>query len=286
MLCLSRCFLVSNSNPPQPEKKGRKRLKREKEIDLDKKQSLHRDLIIPSRQQKSDRNYSSQRGKSNVALGPQLRDMHEAGMGQLALKILHLILFSSQLPSSDSAISQATLLDLATRFQCDICERFDLDIKDKLGISPFRAVNGVSVRRTFTSLTQDEQLEVAHSIVDLLRKINLRLLADGHEGFQFDIVHKEMLAYLLNSYASSNQSGFSELQSRLKKLAFTSGDRDLVVGDIAQFCFFRADGIVYLPGLHGGDNRLVDAAKIKQWPVKHRENLILPKGYTPSEAGE
>ena len=221
-----------------------------------------------------------------MALGPQLRDMHEAGMGQLALKILHLILFSSQLPSSDSAISQATLLDLATRFQSDICEMFDLDIKNKLGISPFRAVNGVSVRRTFTSLTQDEQLEVAHSIVDLLRKINLRLLADGHEGFQFDIVHKEMLAYLLNSYASSNQSGFSELQSRLKKLAFTSGDRDLVVGDIAQFCFFRADGIVYLPGLHGGDNRLVDAAKIKQWQVKHRVNLILPKGYTPSEAGE
>ena len=56
--------------------------------------------------------------------------------------------------------------------------------------------------------------------------------------------------------------------------------------DIAQLSFFRADGIVYLPGLHGGDNRLVDAAKIKQWPVKHRENLILPKGYTPSEAGE
>ena len=221
-----------------------------------------------------------------MALGPQLRDMHEAGMGQLALKILHLILFSSQLPSSDSAIAQATLLDLATRFQSDICEKFDLDIQNKLGISPFRAVNGVSVRRTFTSLTQDEQLEVAHSIVDLLRKINLRLLADGHEGFQFDIEHKEWFAYLLNSYPSSNQSGFSELQGKLKRLAFTSGDCDLVLDYIAQICFFQGDGIVYLRGLHGGDNRLVDAAMINQSNVKHRENLPIPKGYTPSEAGE
>ena len=130
LLCLSRCFLViSNSNLPRPEKKGRKKRKKrkKKEIDEDKKQSLHRELIIPSRQQFSARNCSSQRGKPIVALGPQLRDMHEAGMGQLALKILHLILFSSQLPSSDSAIAQATLLDLATRFQSDICEKFDLD---------------------------------------------------------------------------------------------------------------------------------------------------------------
>ena len=114
-------------------------------------------------------------------------------MGRHYSKIRVLLEFYLTLPSLDSAIAEETLLSLASLFHRTIMVPNELDIGNKLSLSQ---LNDENERRPFDSLPRAVQLDMAHDLLDLLRRIDLAYI-DGHHGFQFNHMAKEQLANFL-----------------------------------------------------------------------------------------
>ena len=259
---------------------------RTKPINEGKKESLLRPLLIASRQQKSDRNSSSQRGKKVKAYQQWGKDRHEAGMGRYYSKIRFLLEFYLTLPSLDSAIAEETLLSLASLFHRTIMVPNELDIGNKLSLSQ---LNDENERRPFDSLPRAVQLDMAHDLLDLLRRIDLAYIDDRHPGFQFNRQFKEELASLLCLYKESDkpgvQSGWMKLLGKLKKHKYSTGGV-ATVDDLVEVCPFQDKLIIYIRGFHGGANGKAEAAKITSAPVKVLAELTEPKGWILSEEGK